>query len=141
VLLSSSCLARVRDGFVVGHERSTTFPWVSSRPVQRGYDRALRGAWFYVIRFVGVGVGCAIICCDSCRSVLEMVMYGINPPNKKKKSTKKPTKRPNRVGVPTSPPNRMGKVKKGKLKKGSSIGKSTPQKIRKSTPQRNMKKG
>jgi len=55
-------------------------------------------------------------------------MYGINPPNKKKKSTKKPTKRPNRVGVPTSPPNSMGKIKKGKKSKGSGFGKNTPKK-------------
>jgi hypothetical protein len=36
---------RVRDGIVAGHGGSTTFPWVPSRPVQLGYDRALRGAW------------------------------------------------------------------------------------------------
>lgn len=40
-------------GFVCGHERSTTFPWVSSRPVQLGYDRALRGAWLECIRTFG----------------------------------------------------------------------------------------
>jgi hypothetical protein len=39
-------------GFVWGHERSTTFPWVSSRPVQLGYDRALRGACLECIRCV-----------------------------------------------------------------------------------------
>ena len=31
-------------GYRLGHERSTTFPWVASRPVQRGYDLSgLRG--------------------------------------------------------------------------------------------------
>lgn len=37
--------ARVRDGIVAGHGGSTTFPWVPSRPVQMGYDRAVRAAW------------------------------------------------------------------------------------------------
>lgn len=107
VLLSSSCLARVRDGFVVGHERSTTFPWVSSRPVQRGYDRALCCAWFYVIRFVGVGVGCGIICCDSCRSVKEMVMPkgggtgGYGGKKKAMATKKKSASKPVRAGSKT----------------------------------------
>jgi hypothetical protein len=50
VALAGSCfsrlpaLARVLMGSSFTHERSTTFPWVSSRPVQRGYDLSgLRG--------------------------------------------------------------------------------------------------
>lgn len=50
VALAGSCfsrlpaLARVPMGSSFTHERSTTFPWVSSRPVQRGYDLSgLRG--------------------------------------------------------------------------------------------------
>ena len=50
VALAGSCfsrlpaLARVLMGSSFTHERSTTFPWVASRPVQRGYDLSgLRG--------------------------------------------------------------------------------------------------
>jgi hypothetical protein len=51
VVVAGSCFPRFRgrQEFVMGslwaHGGSTTFPWVPSRPVQLGYDRALRGAW------------------------------------------------------------------------------------------------
>ena len=45
-------------GFVCGHERSTTFPWVASRPVQVVYDLSgLRGPvvrLYHCIRGMGV---------------------------------------------------------------------------------------
>ena len=51
-------------GFVCGHERSTTFPWVASRPVQVGYDLSgLRGP---VVRLYhctrGMGVRMSGLC-------------------------------------------------------------------------------
>ena len=50
VVVAGSCLPRFRgrQEFVMGslwaHGGSTTFPWVPSRPVQLGYDRAVRAA-------------------------------------------------------------------------------------------------
>ena len=51
VVVAGSCFPRFRgrQEFVMGslwaHGGSTTFPWVPSRPVQLGYDRAVRAAW------------------------------------------------------------------------------------------------
>jgi len=51
-------------GYRLGHERSTTFPWVASRPVQRGYDLSeLRGS---VVRLYHYSLGMGGRMCGLC---------------------------------------------------------------------------
>ncbi len=54
-------LARVPMGSSFTHERSTTFPWVSSRTLQGVYDRGLRGPWVRVYHCIG-GMGVRMTC-------------------------------------------------------------------------------
>ena len=70
VALAGSCfsrlpaLARVPMGSSFAHERSTTFPWVASRPVQRGYDLSgLRGPVVRLYHYIrGIGVRSSVVC-------------------------------------------------------------------------------